>query len=192
MRNKRRVAIALYHRNKLSLGESRVALGHGAYHWGVIVMPKPERRANLRPSATVVSTDNQPLCDAFDATDAIVMDPETGRNLNPSLDWYFRAQHGIDPFANGRLIGRVIVGKVPKHFSDSTIDSLLANIALPVKDASPRQNCVSWTLDALSSLQAAGIARTFDVDQFKTWALAYADECMANLGSNNVCEYPQH
>ncbi|KAM5358063.1 hypothetical protein ACJZ2D_015638 [Fusarium nematophilum] len=96
MRNKRRVVIALYHRDRFSLGDNRTRLGYEAYHWGIIIMPKhPINGRDLD-------------CNAYDATDIAVIDPKTRRDLNPNLDWFFRPQHHIDPSATGRLIGRII------------------------------------------------------------------------------------
>ncbi|KAM5349299.1 hypothetical protein ACJ41O_005806 [Fusarium nematophilum] len=175
MRNKRRVVIALYHRDRFSLGDNRTRLGYEAYHWGIIIMPKhPINGRHLD-------------CNAYDATDIAVIDPKTRRDLNPNLDWFFRPQHHIDPSATGRLIGRIIVGKLPKHISDSTVDALLAEVPLPTKNASPPQSCVTWALGALSVLQASGLAWSFDVGQFQDWALAYGDQCMASPSPDNVC-----
>lgn len=45
----------------------------------------------------------------------------------------------------------------------------------------PKQNCVSWTKDAIWKLQTEeGIAERFDIGQFVTDALAFADECLKN------------
>lgn len=178
MRNKRRVVIALYHRGRLSLGDNRQRLGYESYHWGILIMPKHPREGHRLP-----------LSSAYDATDILVIDPETHEDLNPNLDWFFRTQHDIDPSATGQLIGRIIVGKLPNHVSKSNLDTLLADVPLPAKDASPPQSCVTWALAALSALQNAGLAWTFDIEPFKDWALAYGDRCMVNMGHSNVCEY---
>ncbi|VUC31696.1 unnamed protein product [Clonostachys rosea] len=176
MRNKRRVMLALYHRGRLSLGDNRIRLGYRSYHWGIIISPK-----NARPG--------HPVCNSYDATDAFVIDPITGQDLNPNLDWFFRAQHDINPSATGQLIGRIIVGKLPNDVTDSEIDALLATVPLPVQDASPSESCVTWALVALSTLQASGFAWSFDIKEFQDWALAYGDQCMKNIGADSVCEY---
>ncbi|CAG9989566.1 unnamed protein product [Clonostachys byssicola] len=126
-----------------------------------------------------------PLCSAYDATDILVIDPETHEHLNPNLDWFFRTQHDIDPSATGRII----VGKLPKHVSKSDLDTLLAGVPLPAKDVSPPQSCVTWALAALSALQNAGLVWSFNIESFRDWALAYGDRCMANMGQSDVCEY---
>ncbi|CAG9954818.1 unnamed protein product [Clonostachys rosea f. rosea IK726] len=130
-----------------------------------------------------------PLSSAYDATDILVIDPETHEDLNPNLDWFFRTQHDIDPSATGQLIGRIIVGKLPNHVSKSNLDTLLADVPLPAKDASPPQSCVTWALAALSALQNAGLAWTFDIESFKDWALAYGDRCMGRRSESD--EAPQ-
>jgi hypothetical protein len=56
-RNKRRVVVALYHRDRLSLGDNRKRLGYEAYHWGILIMPKKPR------------TGGRLDCNAYDATD---------------------------------------------------------------------------------------------------------------------------
>ena len=185
MRNKRRVVVALYHRDRLSLGDNRPRLGYEAYHWGILIMPKPPKPPTPTPTPTTIS-----FCNAYDATDCTVIDPKTRQDLNPNHDWIFRAQHHIDPAATGRLIGRIIVGKLPKHVSDSDIDKLLAEVPLPVKDALPPQSCVAWALGVLSALLAAGLVWSLGVAEFKDWALAYGDRCMADMSPDNVCEYP--
>lgn len=173
-RNKRRVAISLYHRGHLSLGDNRTRLGYSAYHWGLVVMSK-------LPSVE---------CDTYDAADIPMLDPTTGEDRNPNRDWIFRRpQHDIDPAANGRLIGRIIVGKLPNKVSVSHIDSLLGRVPLPKKDVSPRESCVTWALAALNALQDEELAWKFDIAVFQDWTLAYGDECMKQLGQNNVCEY---
>lgn len=176
-RKKRRIVIALYHRNRLSLGENRVNLNHSAYHWGILIKPK------------LPDADGRVACNAYDATDMSVTDPVNHVDLNPNHDWFFRAQNQIDPNAQGRLIGCIIVGKLPKHLSDATVEEMLRDVALPVKDASPRESCVTWALEALSAFQREEWAWQFDTDEFKDWALNYGDQCMQNLGKENVCEY---
>lgn len=186
-RNKRRVAIALYHRDRLSLGANRAKLGFEAYHWGILVMPKQSTSSTSRRTRR-----RHPLkCNAYDATDLPIIDPITRQDSNPNLEWFFRPQHGIDPSATGRLIGRVIVGKLPPTTTDSDIDALLGKVPLPVKDASPPESCVTWAIRALGSLQAAGLAWQFDLDEFRDWALAYGDRCMANMGPDHVYEFPR-
>lgn len=178
MSNKRRVVIALYHRGGLSLGDNRQRLGYESYHWGILIMPKHPPEGHCLPP-----------CSAYNATDNIVIDPETHEDLNPNLDWLFRTQHGIDPSARGQLIGRIIVGKLPNHVSTSDLDTLLAGVPLPSKDASPPQSCVTWTLAALGALQNAGLVWNFDIETFRDWALAYGDRCMIDMSLSNVREY---
>src|SRR5688572_962341 len=107
-RNKRRVVLALYHRGRLSLGDNRARFGYEAYHWTILITRKHTHSK----------------CNAYDAADIATLDPTTGDDLNPNRNWVFRAQHDIDPAANGKLIGRVSVGKLPKGTSDDTLDAL--------------------------------------------------------------------
>lgn len=179
-RNKRRIAVGLYHRNKLSLGEHRTKLSYDAYHWGILIRPKfPDENGRV-------------TCNVYDATDMSVTDPVNHVDLNPDHDWFFRVQNQIDPNAQGRLIGCVIVGKLPNHVSDVAVEEMLRHIPLPVKDASPRESCVTWALAALHAFQRQGWAWQFDMAEFKDWTLSYGDECMKNLGEENICEYNGH
>ena len=51
-----------------------------------------------------------------------------------------------------------MIGKVPNEITDGEIQAHLDSVPLPIKDAVPEQNCVSWTRDAIQKLQAQSIA----------------------------------
>ncbi|KND86749.1 hypothetical protein TOPH_08602 [Tolypocladium ophioglossoides CBS 100239] len=118
MGNKRRVVVTVHHRDELSLGNNRDRLGYEAFHWGI-------------------------LCNAYDVSDGATIDPDTWQDLNPSREWYFRPKHGVDPVRSGRLLGRIIIGKVPKNITDADIKALLADVPLPAQNATPQQSCVT-------------------------------------------------
>jgi hypothetical protein len=174
MRNKRRVIVTIHHRDELSLGHHRERLGHEAFHWGILIAPKKSRGSD---------------CNAYDVSDGVTPDPESRQDLNPERDWLFRSKEQVDPTRSGRLIGRVLIGKVPNRITDAEIKNILAAVPLPVKNAAPAQSCVTWVLAAIRALQDAGIARQFDVNQFIAWALTYADYCLANLQPGNFYDY---
>lgn len=174
MSNKRRIVVTVHHRDELSLGENRLRLGHSAFHWGILVMPKTSRGKD---------------CSAYDVSDGSGMDADTGQMRNTALDWEFRPKRLIDPLRSGRLLGRIIIGKIPNDVPVSAIEALLKDIPLPDKNANPRQSCVTWTLDAILALQGAGLARNFDLGPFHTWALEFADRSLANPSPNTIKEY---
>ncbi|KYK60860.1 hypothetical protein DCS_01998 [Drechmeria coniospora] len=174
MSNKLRVVVSLHHRDELSLGSHRTRLCHEAFHWGIIIMPKRSKG---------------PDCHAYDVSDGPVLDPNKRQDLNPEHAWESRVKLGVDPLRSGRLISRIIIGKVPKHVDLANIGRLLATIPLPAKDAVPAESCVTWTLAAIAILQAEGIVHPFDVGRFRDWALSYADRSMKNMGPHNIVEY---
>jgi hypothetical protein len=47
----------------------------------------------------------------------------------------------------------------------------------------PQQSCVTWVVNAIRALQKQGWAWEFELDQFKDWALSYADERMRGSDS---------
>ena len=118
---------------------------------------------------------NQPY-HSFDATDATELDPVTFRITNPTMDWWFRVREQVDSAAPSKLIGRIIIGKVPDGVSSTDVKEYLKMVPLPVKNTHPQQSCVTWAADAISALQKQGWAEKFDVGQFQDEALAYGDE----------------
>ncbi|KAK2773857.1 hypothetical protein FQN52_004457 [Onygenales sp. PD_12] len=51
---------------------------YGAYHWGVLLAPKKSN-----------GCDNT----AYDVSDGVRLDSETGQDLNPERDWFFRIKN---------------------------------------------------------------------------------------------------
>jgi len=174
MSNKRRLYVSIHHRDESSLGDNRVRLGYNAFHWGILITPKKS---------------NGPDSLAFDVSDGAKPDPVTRQDTNSDYNWIFRSKTQVDPIRSGRLIGRVLIGKVPNNITDLQIQSILATVPLPVKDATPQQSCVTWVISAITSLQNAGIARRFDVSQFMVWALTYADYSLASPNAHNSYDY---
>ncbi|KAM5349316.1 hypothetical protein ACJ41O_005823 [Fusarium nematophilum] len=174
MSNKRRLVVTLHHRDEFSLGDHRQNLCYEAYHWGIMIMPKTSKGSD---------------CNAYDASDASDIDPETRQLRNTNLEWWFRAKRGVNPERSGRLLGRIVIGKIPNNISDHAVEDLLRGIPLPVKNAHPPQSCVTWTLNAIVALQDAGLAWSFDLDKFRDWALAYADQCLKKPKPGDLREY---
>lgn len=163
----RQIALTLSHRDHLSHGKNREMLGYEAYHWGVMVMPKNSQGND---------------CETYEATDATEIDPVTWRMVNPTMDWWLRAKATVDPALSDKLIGRIIVGVVPREVSHAALKKLFEGIPLPVKNTHPQQSCVSWAVDAILALQKKGWAWAFDMNQFQDWSLSYADERLKGQG----------
>ncbi|KAK8912423.1 hypothetical protein VCV18_012385 [Metarhizium anisopliae] len=98
-------------------------------------------------------------CNTYEATDLSEMDPITFRIKNPRMDWWYREKENINPELGSKLIGRIVFGQIPEH------------------------SCVTWTVNAILALQKKNWAGNFDIEPFKDWALAYADDRMKGLDS---------
>lgn len=164
----RLVAVALYHRDHFSEGNMRRVFGYEAYHWSILITPEVSQGRD---------------CSAFDATDATEIDPVTFRMRNPTMDWWFRAMDHVDPALSSKLLGRIVIGQVPNEVSSSELRELFQRVPLPVRNQNPQQSCVTWAVNAIRALQRQGWVWEFELDQFKDWALAYADERMRGVNS---------
>ncbi|KAI9036452.1 serine threonine protein kinase [Aspergillus affinis] len=154
MRNKRQVWVSLHSRGALSLGSNRTQLGHAAFHWGILVSLKVSSGAD---------------CHAYDVTDNLLIDPNSRTNLNPHNGWRFRHNPNEDPERNPRILGMVMIGKVPNDVPYDDIEARLASLPLPDKDVQPVQNRVTWTMAAIGKLQEIGVAEMFDISD--SWTM---------------------
>jgi hypothetical protein len=170
MGNKQRVTVSIDHRDKFSLGDNRNRLGHCAFHWGILILPKKQKGADSK---------------TYDASDGSMPDPLTRQELNPNHDWRFRYRMSVNPWISGRLLGRIMVGKVPANVTDDEIEAVLRKIPLPVKNADPEQNCHTWILTAIQEMQKNGLAEAFDMEEFNAKALELADEWLQNPDPKN-------
>ncbi|EXJ91608.1 hypothetical protein A1O3_00156 [Capronia epimyces CBS 606.96] len=116
-------------------------------------------------------------------------DATTHHDLNPNHDWVFRTKVQVDDLHSGNQIGRIMIGKVPSDVTDSEIEAILNEVPLPIKDATPKQNCVTWTVAAIQALQKRGMAEAFDVNKFMDDALELADQWLENPGPNKFHNY---
>ncbi|KAF4123845.1 hypothetical protein GMORB2_5561 [Geosmithia morbida] len=181
------ITVALYHRDQFSRGDSRRIFGHEAYHWGFVITP-PLEATSQGPSPS------PSLDSSFDATDTAEIDPVTFRMNNPTMDWWLRAEERIDSEANPKLLGRVVVGKIPEEDGSmpdaAELRAFFGAVPLPVKNTHPQQSCVTWIMDAIRALQRRGWVEEFDIEQFKDWALRYADERLRGSGSKMIYYTP--
>ncbi|KLJ08567.1 hypothetical protein EMPG_15995 [Blastomyces silverae] len=123
---------------------------YGAYHWGFLLSPK---KSNGR--------DNM----AFDVSDGVRLG-ETGHELNLERDWSFRVKNNVNPLESGRLIGRVMIGKVSPQTTENDLETILRGVALPDKESGER--CRHWVWNAISTLQNESVIPNFDIEEFKS------------------------
>jgi hypothetical protein len=144
----------------------REVFEYAAYHWSIMIMPKTE--ASQGQDRYV-----------FDATDASSIDPDTFRLTNPTMDWWFRHRNDdAAPALIPKLLGRIVIGRVPDGMSYDDFVAFFRQIPLPIRNQEPQQNCVTWAVSAVRALQQQGWVQEFDLDQFKDWALSYGDARM--------------
>ncbi|RJE23507.1 hypothetical protein PHISCL_04176 [Aspergillus sclerotialis] len=174
MPNKRRIQVAIYHRGALSLSDNRSILGPAAFHWGFIITPKHPHNLD---------------CQAYDVSDGVSLDPVSGEDLNPDRNWLFRSKSNVDIFHHDRLIGRILIGKVPSWVPRERLERILKEVKMPVRGVEPAQNCVSWTMDAIQALQDKGVLGRFDRGVFLERALAFADSCLVDLKPGCFWDY---
>jgi uncharacterized protein DUF6914 len=139
----------------------RKVLGHEAFHWGVMVIPENHEGRD---------------CWAFEATDATEIDPITFRMKNPTMSWWLRSQNQVNPDLSSKLIGLIMIGSIPDALTYDEMELLMTRLPMPVPNQHPQQSCVTWAGLAISTLQAQGWVKFFDVEQFKDWALGYGDD----------------
>ncbi len=155
------IGVGLYHRDHLSHGRSRKIYCYEAFHWGVVALPKGSKG---RDSQT------------FEATDSNEIDPVTLRMTNPSLEWRFKAKDNVIPTLSSKLQGVILITQLPHEMSFEELKSFFGKVPMPMKNQDPQQSCVTWVVNAVKLMQSEGWVQEFDLDQFKDYALAYADE----------------
>ncbi|KAJ5951479.1 uncharacterized protein N7479_009892 [Penicillium vulpinum] len=60
---------------------------------------------------------------AFDVSDGALIDPVRRVNLNEEGNWRFREKANVDPEQSGRLLGGVMIGKVPNEVTYAQFSS---------------------------------------------------------------------
>jgi hypothetical protein len=174
--NKKRIFISMYFRDEFSIGSYRNRPGTSAYHWGILIRPKYPKGHDTQ---------------AFDITNGVHLDGKTMTDLNPNRDWYFRSNEHVNPANNTHILGGIMVGKVRHEVQHSQIEDILRRVPLPMKDAVPQQNCRTWIKAAIRALQDAELVDKFDVDDFMTYAMHFADRRMVQGGQPEYVDYKE-
>lgn len=163
MSNKDRVFVAIYTRPGTSelesLSSSRSKTKPTKYHWGIWVEPK-----NSSDSGT-----------SFDLEDSVAYSSVT----NP-FGWRFHIDdHKALP---PRMLGRIMIGKMPEGMSGSDVTGILKSVPLPSDPDSLIVDVVAWIKAAIEELQNAGAAERFPIDVFMNDALGFAIQWHAKGG----------
>ncbi|KAF4336052.1 serine threonine kinase [Fusarium beomiforme] len=165
------VAVALYDRGDFFRGDKRLVFGYEAYHWGIVILPETQQEREHH---------------AFSATDVVEINPVTFRMHNPTMSWWLRSEENINPGESSKPLGCIIIGEIPDDITFAQLDEFFNCISLPVKNTHPQQSCVTWIMAAIQALQRENWIPQFELDEFKDWAVSYADERMTDLNTEIV------
>ncbi|KFX89518.1 hypothetical protein V490_06967 [Pseudogymnoascus sp. VKM F-3557] len=146
--NKYRIYIAAYVRDGISSHyELEPQYGYAMYHWGIWIEPK--NGGGKGQSFHV--REHEPMSSASG--------PIPG-------GWNFEMQTE-DGSTNPRLVGRLMIGKLPSGNVYGEIEEFLCRLPLPVEGTD--ENCISWVKTAIEAFQKSSPrpwAEGFDVDKF--------------------------
>ncbi|EFE33887.1 uncharacterized protein ARB_07351 [Trichophyton benhamiae CBS 112371] len=74
------------------------------------------------------------------------------------------------------MLGRMMIGKLPKGITAHDVDTLLQRVALPRENATPVENCVTWIRAAIQALQEKQWVENFDIDKLMDHTLDESDK----------------
>ncbi|KAH7117574.1 hypothetical protein B0J11DRAFT_87998 [Dendryphion nanum] len=152
MSNKDRVFIAIYrhpHDSELTSLSSRPKAQR--YQWGIWVEPK---------NSTGQGT-------SFDLEDSAAFSSVA----NP-FGW--RLHIDDHKYLPTRMLGRIMIGKMPEGTNGSDVAEILKAVPLPSDPGSIIEDGVAWIRAAIEELQDMGGAESFSVDTFIDDALGHA------------------
>ncbi|KAF2178978.1 hypothetical protein K469DRAFT_597445 [Zopfia rhizophila CBS 207.26] len=155
MANKDRVFIAIYTRpgtsDLSSLSSTRSKPKPDKYHWGIWVEAKNSSGAGT----------------SYDLEDSVAYSSVT----NP-FGWRFHIDdHKAPP---PRMLGRIMIGKMPEGMSGANIAGILKEVPLPSDPGSVIGDVVAWIKATIEELQDAGCAERFSIEAFMSDALGFA------------------
>ncbi|KAF2088596.1 hypothetical protein K490DRAFT_55995 [Saccharata proteae CBS 121410] len=100
------------------------------------------------------SPHDTPFGAAFD-----VKIPHQYSNIGPQPPWVYDLNHPGSYQKSPRMLGRILIGKVPKGVGIEGVERVLRTVALPVGD----EACKDWLITSILRLQENGIIEEFDV-----------------------------
>ena len=158
-----RVYIVLEHRGKDSLMETPA--GAKRFHWGVLLAPRPKgmwrkmrmELQGLEGDAHGVGLPGKGVY--VDVTDAALIDPRRGVNLNKEGRWRCRVDNEWDVRSQGKVLVLVEFGMCERIRVDEVV-AALEGMAVPrphSKAEKKEEDCVTWTLRGVRTMQKVGV-----------------------------------
>ncbi|KID70301.1 uncharacterized protein G6M90_00g085290 [Metarhizium brunneum] len=145
---KYRVSVAGFRRDGISDDPSlETTYGHAMYHWGIWVEPK-----NTPGAGRLYHVEEHP---SMNSAEGVI---PGGWKMEP---------RNSDAQSSRRLIGRIMIGKLPAGKGYREIEALLRQVPAPVEGSS--ENCITWTMNAIRLLQGqepTPWAEEFNVEEF--------------------------
>jgi len=157
--NKRQIMVALFSREDhiFNNGQRQTELERNDFLWSIVVRKRTSK-----------SHDNY----CFDVRQTNLESSRSDQSRSVG-DWQFRAITKCDPSEEDRLLGHVMIGKIPHSVSHDQILDILEALPLPQSNKNPEENEVTWIRNAIHRLQLEDYAERFDIDKF----MRYAQEC---------------
>lgn len=152
MGDKDRVFVAVYFRQAITSDEkTRNELQHAAYHWAIWVEPK----------------DSSGEGSSYD-----VKQHPAYANIGDPGGWRYNYREAADFGRSQCMLGRIMIGKLPKGVTIKDLHDALQKLPLPRENTDPAENCVTWTKGAIGELQQRNWVEQFNLDRFMDDALA--------------------
>ena len=186
--------VVLLHRGRHSLPPVSGTAEPAPYHWALYIH-QSSSSSSWSPSSIISrfpifhilnwTKSNGLTGNVYDITNGFVQDEDTGKNINPNMDWTYRARGGSpDSLWPGRVVLVARIGQGANRSSVAALDRALQNeVRLPSNGSTGVRNgnCVSWVLDALKKLMERGQVAEFDIRHFETWVMRQGCESLARL-----------
>jgi hypothetical protein len=102
---------------------------------------------------------------------------------NP-FGWRLEVNHHAAP--PPRMLGRIMIGKVPEDVSRESIEEALREVPLPCDPGSRVSDGADWIQGALDVLQGCGAAETFSIEAFMADAMGSAAQWTSKKNNGDV------
>ena len=124
-------------------------------------------------------------CFVYDVTDGPVLDKDRSVvDENPMHIWHFRFRDKVDLdtdlIFSTSVVARLMIGKVDVSHTPESIEKMLRAIRVPRTNRKDSENCVTWVVAAVKSLQETKNAEVFDTETLLNYAPCIADGFIAD------------
>ncbi|EZF31394.1 hypothetical protein TMEN_113 [Trichophyton mentagrophytes] len=155
MTDKYRVFVATYFRQGITSDKrNRTILKYATYHWAIWI----EGKKSTGPGYCFDVKEHPPFS-----------------NVPNSGGWKYECRHENLAESHG-MLGRMMIGKLPKGVTVQDVDGLLQGIPLPKPNSTSVENRVSWVQAAVRVLQEKSWADDFDVDELMNHVFNESDK----------------